>query len=65
MSGPLQVASSPQQPSLTKSGRGNRVDVYLLIADLLVALPVGCWLGQDRALIAVAPGDLVHALDHA
>ena len=63
-SAPSQVASSPQHPLLTKSGRGNCVDIYLLVADLLVALPVGRWLGQDRALIAVAPRDFVHTLDH-
>lgn len=65
LSGPSQVASSPQHPSLTKSGRGNCVDVNLFIADLLVALPVGRWLGQDRTLIAMAPGHFVHTLDHA
>lgn len=46
----------------SKSGRGNCVDINLLIADLLVALPVGRWLGQDRTLTAMAPGDFVHAL---
>lgn len=56
------MTPSPQHPSLTKSGRGNCVDINLLIADLLVALPVGRWLGQDRTLTAMAPGDFVHAL---
>lgn len=48
----------------SESGRGNCVDIDLLIADLLVALPVGRWLGQDGTLAAVAPGDFVHALHH-
>lgn len=30
-----------------------------------MALFVGGWLGEGRALVAMAPGDLVHALHHA
>lgn len=50
---------------LTKARGGDGVHVDLVIADLLVALSVGCWLQQGGALAAMAPGDLVHALDHA
>lgn len=50
---------------LTKARGGDGVHVDLVIADLLVALSVGCWLQQGGALTAMAPGDLVHALDHA
>lgn len=61
--------STPQKPgpaeALTKARGGDGVHVDLVIADLLVALSVGCWLREGRALIAMAPSDLVHALYHA
>lgn len=49
----------------SEPGRGDGVDVDLVVADLLVALPVGRRLGQGWALAAVAPGHFVHALHHA
>lgn len=50
--------------ALTEARGGDGVHVDLVIADFLVALSVGSWLGEGRALVAVAPGDLVHALHH-
>lgn len=49
---------------LTKTRGGDGVHINLVIADLLVALSVGCWLGQSGALIAMASSYLVHALYH-
>lgn len=50
---------------LTEARGGDGVHVDLVIADLLVALSVGCGLREGGALAAMAPGDLVHALHHA
>lgn len=50
---------------LTEARGGDGVHVDLVIADLLMALPVGCWLREGGALVAMAAGDLVHALYHA
>lgn len=51
--------------ALTQARGSDGVHVDLVIADFLVALSVGCWLREGRTLIAMAPGDLVHALHHA
>lgn len=50
--------------ALTEPRGGDGVHIDLVIADFLVALFVGGWLGEGRALIAMAPSDLVHALHH-
>lgn len=50
--------------ALTEARGSDGVHIDLVIADFLVALFVGCWLGEGRALIAMAPSDLVHALHH-
>lgn len=61
-------AASPRSwgpaEALTKARGGDGVHVDLVIADFLVALSVGCWLREGRALVAMAPSDLVHALYH-
>ena len=51
--------------ALTEARGGDGVHVDLVVADFLVALFVGGWLGEGRALVAMAPGDLVHALHHS
>lgn len=61
---PRAAGTFPPGPRLTEPGRGDGVDVDPVVADLLVALPVGRGLGQRGALAAVAPGDFVHALHH-
>ena len=44
--------------ALTEARGGDGVHVDLVVADFLVALFVGSWLGEGRALVAMAPGDL-------
>lgn len=51
--------------ALTEARGGDGVHVDLVVADFLMALPVGGWLREGGALVAMAPGDLVHALHHA
>lgn len=51
--------------ALTEARGGDGVHIDLVVADLLVALPVGRRLREGGALVAMAPGDLVHALHHA
>lgn len=62
--GTVAPGSQGQGRVLTKARGGDGVDINLVIADLLVALSVGCWLGQSGALTAMASSHLVHALHH-
>lgn len=68
LSGLQQGDSGTQKPGsgevLTKARGGDGVHINLVIADLLVALSVGCWLGQSGTLTAMASSHLVHALYH-
>lgn len=49
---------------LTEPGGGDGIHVDFLVAGALVTGPVGRGSRCHRALVAVATGHLVHALDH-